>query len=42
MSPSEDDFDILLSRLKCHIKDGMGETIYEVGVGGMYCTAYLL
>jgi len=33
VSPSEDDFDILLSRLKCRIKDGMGETIYEVGVG---------
>lgn len=34
VSPSEDDFDTLLSRLNSRIKDGMGETIYEVGIGG--------
>ncbi|XP_065066312.1 GTP-binding protein 1-like [Rhopilema esculentum] len=33
VSPSDDDYDILLSRIRSRIKDGMGETIYEVGIG---------
>ena len=40
VSPSEDDFDILLNRLKCRVHDGMGETICEVGVGGMHYAIY--
>ena len=34
ISPTDEQFDILLHKLKERLDEGHGETIYEVGVGG--------
>ena len=34
ISPDDDQFDILLHKLKERMDEGHGETIYEIGVGG--------
>lgn len=34
ISPTDEQFDILLHKLKERLDEGHGETIYEVGIGG--------
>ena len=34
ISPTDEQFDLLLRKLKERLDEGHGETIYEVGVGG--------
>ena len=35
MSPSADEFDNLQTQMKIRINEGQGETIYEIGTGGI-------
>ena len=34
ISPNDEQFDLLLHKLKERLEEGHGETIYEIGVGG--------
>ena len=34
MSPTADEFEHLQSQMKGRMKEGQGETIYEIGTGG--------
>ena len=34
LSPSDEQFDVLLQKLMERLEEGQGETIYEIGVGG--------
>ena len=34
IGPTDEQFDILLHKLKERLDEGHGETIYEVGIGG--------
>lgn len=33
MSPTSEQFDLLLRQLRERLEDGRGETIYEIGIG---------
>ena len=35
MSPNDEEYDMLLRQLRARIQEGNGETLYEIGVGGM-------
>ena len=37
MSPSTEEFEDLVERLKVQLVDGQGEVIYEIGVGSKSC-----
>lgn len=42
MSPSEEQYELLLQRLKDRIEDGRGETIYDIGIGeGLFVKCHL-
>ena len=34
ISPTHEEYDLLIERLKERIEEGQGETIYEIGTGG--------
>lgn len=35
MAPNEEEFDLLQRQMKARLSDGQGETIYEIGLGGI-------
>lgn len=36
VSPTNDEYEFILETIKEQVEEGQGETIYEVGTGGMY------
>ena len=41
VSPSTEEFEDLVERLKVQLVDGQGEVIYEIGVGSKSCRDYI-
>ena len=37
ISPSHEEYEVLIERLKDRVEDNNGETIYEIGTGGKFC-----
>lgn len=38
VSPNSEEYEFLVETIKTRVEDSQGETIYEIGVGGIPCS----